>query len=93
MVGIGAITAASLVLGWALLTVAEVGRRRAPGRAATVALPNLVAPYLGPQPRRVGRVPNTLPGMNGAPTRRRRDPVSGQVPLVMSGRPDGPMPR
>jgi hypothetical protein len=162
-VGIGAITGASLVLGWVLLTVAEVRRRRAPAPAVTppsaarraaspvpvfagrgpaqvapamsrrfvgpqsvthpassplgpwrrlvapwglspataaalgspfgaprpsaapaVPLLREVAPGLLPPPKapREGRIPNTLPGMDGAPPRRRRDPVSGQVPRV-----------
>jgi hypothetical protein len=76
-VGIGAITATSLVLGWALLAVTEAERHRGRGAQVPVAPPR--RPAAAQQPARRG---NTLQGVGSAAARRRRDPVSGQHPRV-----------
>jgi hypothetical protein len=68
-VGIGAITVASLLLGWALLAISEVSRRAAA---------NARRSGPGPLQARAGFPSNTLRAVEGPAPRRRRDPVSGQ---------------
>jgi hypothetical protein len=101
--GIGAITLVSLVLGWALLAVAEgsdparTRRARAPGPARPVQRTR-VAARRDPAPQggraaRDRRPANTLHGMDTAPPRRRREPVSGQTPRVPRARAAAPASR
>jgi len=101
--GIGAITLVSLVIGWALLAVAEgsdqarTRRARAP-RPARPAPRAPVAQRRDTAPARCGagrerRPANTLHGMDATPARRRREPVSGQTPRVTRERAGAPVSR
>ena len=83
VIGIGAITVASLVLGWGLLVVTELeGGRRPESPAPAPGEPARRRPVARRRDPRHAPAARTLPAVERAHAWRRRDPVSGEVPTI-----------